>query len=71
MRKLLPIGSVIEINDKKEWYIIVGKMIRPSKETYYDYMCVNYPYGYIEGKEFNFFNDEDIKSIIFLGDINY
>ncbi len=69
MKDLLPIGSVIELIDKKEkdYYIIIGKKRKETDK--YDYTCVKYPYGFTD--ILYYINDSNIKNIVHLGDINY
>ena len=67
MNKLLPIGSVIRVINDYEKYIIIGHL----KNSEYDYVCVLYPYGYIDIKDCYYFKKEDIDLIFLLGDINY
>lgn len=69
MNKTLPIGSVININNKKRKYVIVGKDIF-FNNIKYDYMCVMYPCGYYKDCKFLYFNDKDVKSICNIGDLN-
>ncbi|MBR2827866.1 MAG: DUF4176 domain-containing protein [Bacilli bacterium] len=71
MNKLLPVGTLIKVNNKSEKYLIIGKRITKLENDIYDYMCVPYPYGYVENVECLFFNDEDVVSYIYLGNMNY
>ena len=71
MNDVLPVGSVIELNNKKEKYIIIGKKVN-IKEKEYDYCGVIYPYGLlIEQQSIYYFDDKDIKSLFSVGNINY
>ena len=70
MRQLLPLGSAIRMENKDGIYIIVGKKININDKTY-DYMCVTYPYGWINEEKPYYMNDEEVKTIVHLGDINY
>lgn len=69
MDKKLPVGSVIRVRNLTEKYIIIGKDIIENDITY-DYMCCNYPYGLIPEKDCCFFQDKDVESLCFLGNIN-
>lgn len=69
MNELLPIGSVVLLNDGTKRLMIVGVMQSDAsgdgKE--YDYLGVLYPEGHI-GEGFQYlFNQEDIKEIVFRG----
>ena len=66
--KFLPIGSVVIINDGSQPVMIYGrKQINTDDEKVWDYVGCLYPEGNL-GEEYNvFFNDEDIKEILFIG----
>lgn len=65
---LLPIGSVVIINNGIRTLMITGrKQIDKTNGEIYDYLACLYPEG-IVGEEYNFlFNKEDIKEVIFKG----
>ncbi len=65
---ILPIGSVINIKDNKDRFIIIGHL---KNNDSYVYVCVKYPYGYVEAIDFNYITNDEIESLVFLGDINY
>jgi hypothetical protein len=69
MDNSLPVGSVVRVKNRKGKYVIIGKNIRVDNKKY-DYICVNYPYGYLRGLYFNYFNHNELVSMVFLGDIN-
>ena len=69
-RKILPLGTVVRVKDKKERYVILGRHVENNKIRY-DYLCLVYPYGYHDNSEFLYINDSDVTSMYFLGDINY
>ena len=60
MNKLLPVGSVIKINNNNKKYIILGRNITYNNNKY-DYMCLLYPSGYYNYCKFEYFNDSDAK----------
>jgi len=63
----LPLGTVIKLkNDDKYFYVIIGKV----KDRVYSYICVKYPYGFIE-EELIEIKETDIKGVVFMGNINY
>jgi len=68
--KLLPLGTVVRVKDKKERYLIVGRHVKKNNLKY-DYVCLVYPYGYHDFADFLYINDEEVTSMYFLGDINY
>lgn len=70
MSKYLPIGSIVQIKNKKEKYIILGTNIISNKKKY-DYIAAYYPFGFVIEINCINFNNADISSICFLGDINY
>lgn len=69
MSNKLPVGSIIRIKNKKQKYLIIGKNIK-NKDIIYDYMCEEYPYGILLGRNSFYYQDEDVKSLCFLGNIN-
>ncbi len=69
-RKILPLGTVVRVKDKKERYVIVGRHVK-NNNTNYDYACLIYPYGYYDFAEFLYINDDQVTSMYYLGDINY
>ena len=68
MNDLLPIGTVIKIKESYDKFIIIGRILEQDK---YEYVCVMYPYGYLDSKDFIYIKQDDVNSIVFLGDINY
>ena len=69
MKEMLPIGSVIETGSNIK-YIIVGKNIKYEDKSY-DYVCLNYPFGYVQDIDFKYINNNEVVILDFLGDINY
>ena len=68
-KELLPIGSVIILKGNIKKLMITGIKIAKADEpsTYYDYMGVFFPEGYV-GDNSNFlFNHSDINDVVFLG----
>jgi hypothetical protein len=68
IKNYLPIGSIIKKNNDE--YIILGRFIKKDG-VMYDYLCAEYPMGFITEKDLVFINDKDIKEMKFLGNINY
>ena len=69
MKEMLPIGSVIEIGSTAK-YLIVGKNVKHENKSY-DYVCLNYPFGYVQNMDFKYINNDEVTTLDFLGDINY
>ncbi len=68
MKQMLPNGSVIKAKDNDNQLIIIGRL---TKNDDYDYICVKYPYGYVDSEDFSYIKRTDVISIVCLGDINY
>ena len=69
IKELLPVGSVVLLNDGTKRLMISGVMQSDAsgdgKE--YDYLGVMYPEGHV-GEGFQYlFNQEDIKMVVFRG----
>ena len=67
MNKLLPLGTVVKLNDSQE-LMIIGYFAKEdnSSNQIYDYIGCNYPFGF-DNKNHCLFNRESIKSISFVG----
>ncbi len=69
IKDLLPIGSIVSLNNAKKKLMICGikQQGQENPEREYDYLGVFYPEGNI-GEEYKFlFDHTDIKEIIFRG----
>ena len=75
---LLPIGSIVKLHNYDDYYVILGSFCKINGKLY-TYYCCKYPYGLIfddnlvdnETKHYDIYiNQEDIKGIIFFGNIN-
>ena len=70
--KLLPIGSVIQLNEGDVKLMILNRTPLYNKEGtigYFDYSAVLYPIGQTDQQVF-FFNQEDIKEVFHEGYID-
>ena len=70
---ILPIGSIVLTENGEVPLMIVGRasLFEQDGETgYFDYSAVTYPQGVTDGKEFIFFNRENVSSIIYFGYVN-
>ena len=69
MNKILPLGSVVFLNDASVKLMIISRfpLIENNGEIgYFDYAACIYPFGHND--EFSYyFNQEDIKEVIFEG----
>jgi len=64
MRDLLPIGTVVMLNNGEKRLMIFGVIqINPADGKQYDYLACLYPEGFIGPQHTYLFNHEDIESI--------
>lgn len=69
MDRILPIGSVVRLNNGKEKLMILNRVPLYNNNGmlgYFDYSASIYPYG-PSGQDVFFFNEEDIKEVLFEG----
>lgn len=69
MRKYLPIGSVVRLNKGDTKLMIVSRfpLYKDGNDIgYFEYCSCIFPSG-VDGKEFIFFNKEDIAEVCFEG----
>lgn len=69
MRKYLPIGSVVRLNKGDTKLMIVSRfpLYKDGDDIgYFEYCSCIFPSG-VDGKEFIFFNKEDIAEVYFEG----
>lgn len=69
MRKYLPIGSVVRLNKGEKKLMIVSRfpLYKDGNDIgYFEYCSCIFPSG-VDGKEFIFFNKEDIAEVYFEG----
>ena len=67
---ILPIGSIVMTENGTTPLMIVGRasLFEQDDQTgYFDYSAVPYPQGVTDGKEFIFFNQEDVAHILYFG----
>ncbi len=72
MRKYLPIGSVVRLNKGDTKLMIVSRfpLYKDGNDIgYFEYCSCIFPSG-VDGKEFIFFNKEDIAEVYFEGYID-
>ena len=61
--KLLPLGSVVKVNNKKYLYMIVQN----NFDDKFDYLGIEYPNGFSDEEGIVKFNIDDIDEIYFIG----
>ena len=70
-KQLLPIGSVVLLNNGEKRLMIYGLLqIKADDKQLFDYIGCLYPEGYISKEHTYMFNHDDIKEVSFLGYIN-
>lgn len=67
MKKLLPLGSVVQIKESTENIMIIARMVRNLETEVYDYCGCILPKGVIDRDCLKFFNHNDIISLQFIG----
>lgn len=70
MKNLLPLGSVVLLENATKSLLIVGTDQIDEDNIRYDYISCVFPEGYIDSETFFLFNNEDIKEVKFVGCIN-
>lgn len=74
LKELLPIGSVVLLNNAYKKIVIIGVMqikhTDDGQNIVYDYMGVPYPEGYMGQETGLLFNHTSIQEIIFKGFVN-
>ncbi len=69
MKNILPIGSVVRLNNGTQKIMIINRGALFNHEGtigYFDYSACLYPYGQTEQSVY-FFNEEDIAEVYFVG----
>ncbi|WP_297520845.1 DUF4176 domain-containing protein [uncultured Clostridium sp.] len=69
MVKLLPIGSIVSIDqERKEKILIIGRLIRKEIDgEVFDYCGCKAPVGVQGEEELEVFNHKEIKRLLFIG----
>ena len=63
---LLPIGSVVLLNEAEKKLMIIGILQRNGEEVF-DYVGCQYPEGLLDSENLFLFNHKDIAEISYLG----
>ena len=58
--KLLPIGTVVKIEDIEQIVMIIGRMVISADKRDFDYVGVPYPIGYLGDEKVLCFNHNKI-----------
>ncbi|MCR5128508.1 MAG: DUF4176 domain-containing protein [Lachnospiraceae bacterium] len=65
---LLPIGSVVRIEEIEQYLVISGRIVcAEGDDKIYDYVGFPYPEGMGRGDDLLFFDKEDIAQVFFIG----
>jgi len=64
---LLPIGSVVLLNEAEKKLMIIGILQRNGEEEVFDYVGCPYPEGLLDSENLFLFNHKDIAEISYLG----
>ena len=67
MKQLLPIGTIVKLNNATKSLCIIGILQIDKEEVLHDYIGVLYPEGYIDSETLFLFDHEDIAEIEFKG----
>lgn len=65
-KELLPVGSVVLLQDADKELMIIG-ILPTNGDKKYDYLAVLYPEGYISEKYVFMFNHSDIAQVKYIG----
>lgn len=69
--KVLPIGSIVKVNQNEENVMITGYLQKEeNKDKVFEYCGCPYPYGILSSKNLFLFNGNEITGVDFLGFIN-
>lgn len=64
---LLPIGSVVLLEEAEKRLMIIGILQKNGDGKTYDYVGCPYPEGILDSESLFLFNHKDVKSISFIG----
>ena len=74
MEDLLPVGSIVELKNKKRRMIIGYLPSKPNDEKFYDYICANAVIGIVfekdklkENKDYFYINADEIDNVLYIG----
>ncbi|MGH1281023.1 DUF4176 domain-containing protein [Bacillus basilensis] len=58
--KLLPIGTVVKLEEIEQFVMIIGRMVVSADKRDFDYVGVPYPVGYLGDEKVLCFNHDKI-----------
>ncbi|MGN5648086.1 DUF4176 domain-containing protein [Bacillus sp. Brlt_9] len=58
--KLLPIGTVVKLEDIEQFVMIIGRMVTSADKREFDYIGVPYPVGYLGEEKVLCFNHDKV-----------
>ncbi|MGE1127877.1 DUF4176 domain-containing protein [Bacillus wiedmannii] len=58
--KLLPIGTVVKLEEIEQFVMIIGRMVVSADKRNFDYVGVPYPVGYLGDEKVLCFNHEKV-----------
>lgn len=70
MKRLLPIGSVVRLDENfKSKLLIIGRIVKKGEKDFkiWDYVGCEVPAGIQSETELKFFDQDQIKQIVFIG----
>ena len=71
MDKYMSIGTVVELSKAEETlFMIIGIYVENKDGEKRDYVAVRYPMGAMDNSHYYFFNNTDIKDVVYEGYVN-
>lgn len=68
MKELLPLGTIVTLQNGKKKLMIVGRIQNQTdSKKIYDYAAILYPEGLIDSEHFYLFNQNDIQCLYYIG----
>lgn len=66
MKKYLPIGSVVTLNNETKKLMIIGRS-QVCQDVQYDYSACLFPEGYLDKDTIYVFNNDDVDILYYVG----
>lgn len=71
MNELLPIGSVVRVKNSPSVVMVIGYgPISREKQSHFDYLAVNYLFGFGSGMQTLMFDRSSIDTVLFTGHVD-
>ena len=70
MNTMLPIGSVVELENDEKKYVILGyfhQEVNDNKLNIYQYTACEYSLGFDDSNDLVYFDEDKIDSLVFMG----